>query len=154
VEKGYLAAKDRPRWLAIGLASPSLVLMVFFKVSEVLGWTFLRPEVAATGSSDQDRILIVVQLLSGLAGGIVALIALVGGHERSWLVGLAMVPGLLFFFSEVLIWPFTSLLIGKNADPVVTYSLSVLISVLIVAVTAFWIGKGELREVVIIPEGR
>jgi hypothetical protein len=79
--------KTRRGWWAIGLAGPSLVLTVFFQLSEVFGWTFLRPEVVAeTGSSDQNPILLLAWLLSALVGGIWAFGALVYKDERSWLV--------------------------------------------------------------------
>jgi hypothetical protein len=108
--------------LAIGLAVP--VLTVFFKVSEVLGWTFLRSEVAVeTGSSDQYPILMLVSVWCGLGGEVVALIAV--ARERSWLVWVATVPGLLFF--SFVIWALGSMSIGHDANPWVTFSISVLL---------------------------
>jgi len=37
-------------------------------------------------------------LLTGLAAGITGLIAIIRHHERSWLVGLAILPGLWVLF--------------------------------------------------------
>lgn len=126
--------ETRLGWWAVGLAGPSLILTVFFKVSEVLGWTFLRPDVAATGSSDQYPLLIIAWMLSGLTGGVVGLISAARRRERSWLVWVAMVPGLIFF--SYFVWAVTSMSIGRDADPVVTFPFSVLILVVI----AFLIG--------------
>ena len=120
-------------WLAIGLASPSLALIVFLALSEFLGWTFTwlnmdRPDANLIGG-----IVVLVSLMMGLLGGMVAGVALAGGHERSWLVWVALVP-LLVFFSAI--W------LGK----VVTFALAVLILVLMVAGIAFWISRVNSRE--------
>jgi len=72
-------------WWAVGLAIASILLM--------FGWMFLP---GGAGLS----------FLCGLAGGIVALIAIIRQHERSWAVWLALLPMLnvfVFFLGEFLI---------------------------------------------------
>jgi hypothetical protein len=63
-------------WWSVGLAAANIVL--------VLAWSIL-PGGALLG------------FLCGLAGGIVALIAVVRHHERSWLVFLSILPMLNVF---------------------------------------------------------
>jgi hypothetical protein len=85
--------KTTDGWWAVGLAAPALALTVYFPLSEVFGWTFLRPEVAETGSSDQYGILILAWILSAVLGGVFGLIAVLRSQEeRSLLVRIAMVP--------------------------------------------------------------
>lgn len=66
---------ERPRtklgWWAVGLALASILLM--------FAWMFLP---GGAGLS----------FLCGLAGGIVALIAILRQHERSWMLWLALLP--------------------------------------------------------------
>ena len=72
-------------WWAVGLAGASILLM--------FAWMFLP---GGAGLS----------FLCGLAGGVVALIAIVRQHERSWMVWLALLPMLnvfVFFLGEFLI---------------------------------------------------
>jgi hypothetical protein len=72
-------------WWAVGLAAASILLM--------FGWMFLP---GGAGLS----------FLCGLAGGIVALIAIIRQRERSWVVWLALLPMLnvfVFFLGEFLI---------------------------------------------------
>ncbi|HEX5848910.1 MAG TPA: hypothetical protein VFY59_06905 [Rubrobacter sp.] len=85
--------KTTDGWIAVGLAVPALVLTVFFPLSEVFGWTFLRPGVVAeTGSSDQYPILILAWILSAVLGGVFGLISVLRSQERSIFVRIAMVP--------------------------------------------------------------
>ena len=58
-------------WWAIGLAVASFLLG--------FAWLFLP------GGA-------LISFLCGLAGGIIALIAIIRGHERSWLVWLSILP--------------------------------------------------------------
>jgi len=72
-------------WWAVGLAVAGILL--------VSAWTIL-PGGAAFG------------FLCELAGGIVALIAIIRQHERSWMVWLALLPMLnvfVFLLAEILI---------------------------------------------------
>jgi hypothetical protein len=46
----------------------------------------------------REALVGIVLLVCGLGGGIAALIALIGRHERSWLVWLALLPGLFVLF--------------------------------------------------------
>ena len=124
-------------WAAIVLGGPLSVPLVLGIVSNVL---------PGAGILDSDppgflMLLGIASVFAGLAGGFVAAIELVGDHERSWLVWLALVPMLLFY--SFLIWPLTKLL---NAGAVVTYSLSFLIWVLIVAGITFWISRVNSQE--------
>jgi hypothetical protein len=90
--------KTTDGWFAVGLAASALVLTVFFPLSEVFGWTFLRQEVAEGGSSDQYPILILAWILSAVLGGVFGLIAVLRSQEeRSLLVWFAQVPAALFF---------------------------------------------------------
>lgn len=72
-------------WWAFGLAVASILLM--------FGWMFLP---GGAGLS----------FLCGLAGGIIALVAIIRQRERSWAVWLALLPMLnvfVFFLGEFLI---------------------------------------------------
>ena len=72
-------------WWAVGLAATSVVLL--------LAWSFLP------GGA-------LLSFLCGLAGGIIALIALIRQGERSWLVFLCLLPMLnviVFILAEFLI---------------------------------------------------
>lgn len=76
-------------WWAVGLGVPSLVLIVFLDVLEILGWTFPFPE--SVGMAIWLTVILV-----GLPGGILGLIAVVN-RDRSLLVWVAQVPALLVF---------------------------------------------------------
>ena len=66
--------KTRLGWWSVGLAATFVVLLIFgYNVLPLYG---------------------IVLLFSGLCNGVVSLIALLGRHERSVLVWLAMLPGL------------------------------------------------------------
>ena len=82
--------QTRLGWWAIGLASVSVVILIhkltagFFEfraleklLEELIGW------------------VLSAWVLSGLAGGVVGLIAVLRRHERSWLVWVAMVMAVL-----------------------------------------------------------
>jgi len=73
--------QTRLGWWAVGLSGISLVLMPF---------------------TADAPILIITTIVSGLFGGVVALGAMVGTRERSWLVWLALVPVLIFLSVFVL----------------------------------------------------
>ena len=128
-------------WWAVGLAGPALVLGVFFQLSVIFDWTFLRPEVVAqTGSADQYPLLMLAWALSAVAGGVVGLIAL--ARDRSALVWVAQAPGLIVF--AYLIWAVSSMLMGKDANLWITLPSCVLVW----AVSAFLIcmrKSGESR---------
>ena len=74
--KFWARPTTRLGWWAIGLAVASFVLM--------LAWSILP---GGAGLS----------FLCGLASGIIALIAIVRQHERSWLVFLSVLPMLIVF---------------------------------------------------------
>ncbi len=72
-------------WWAVGLAAASIVL--------ILAWSIL-PGGAILG------------FICGLVGGVLALIAVIRQHERSWLVFLSILPlfwVLFFILGEILI---------------------------------------------------
>lgn len=72
-------------WWAVGLAASSFVLQLAWSILPGGAW---------------------LSFICGLAGGIVALIALIRQHERSWLVYLCILPMLgvfVFFLGEFLI---------------------------------------------------
>ena len=76
-------------WYSVGLAAAFVVLFVvnaavLLPAPGVLPW--------------REAFVGIALLLSGIGGGIAALIALVRCHERSALVWLAMLPGLFVLF--------------------------------------------------------
>ena len=80
----------RQGWLAVGVASPSLLITAFYIVPGLL---------SGVGLPDPHGILAKafgsVWVFSTLVGGGAAWGAVRGEHERSWLVVLSMVHGLL-----------------------------------------------------------
>jgi hypothetical protein len=80
-----------PGWWAVGLAAVYLVMLlinsaVLMRISEDMPWrTTVLPFYG------------IFMILSGLAAGVIGLIALLRNHERSWLVWMAIVPGLSAF---------------------------------------------------------
>lgn len=88
-------------WWAVGLA---LGYLAFYIVDMIIIATrFSLP-------ASQNVIMInfgLLMLLLGLAAGILALIAILRRHERSWMVWLSLLPGLAVIF----------LLIGEFAIP-------------------------------------
>ena len=119
-------------WWAIGLTAGSALLLIF--------GAFL----VGLGASPWVGSLFVAGLLGGVAGTVVALIALVGSHERSALVWLSMVAGLpalpplgfiaLALGDQVGLHPFFTL-------PAMVVLITVLISVLIV-----WLQRHKSEE--------
>ena len=76
-------------WYSVGLAAMFVVLFminaaVFLPAPGVVPW--------------REAFVGFVLLLCAIGGGIAALIALIRGHERSWLVWLALLPGLFVLF--------------------------------------------------------
>ena len=76
-------------WWSVGLATAFVVLLiinasVLLPALEVVAW--------------REALVGIVLLSCGLGGGAVALIALIRGHERSWLVWLAVLPGVFVLF--------------------------------------------------------
>ena len=76
-------------WYSVGLAAAFVVLFmvnatVFLPAPGVVAW--------------REALVGIVLLLSGIGGGIAALIALVRRHEHSALVWLALLPGLFVMF--------------------------------------------------------
>jgi hypothetical protein len=63
-------------WWAVGLAAASIVLLFVWSILPGGAW---------------------LSFLCGLAGGIIALIAIIRQHERSWLVFLSVLPMLNVF---------------------------------------------------------
>ena len=61
---------------AVGLAAASIPLMLMWSILPGGAW---------------------LSFLCGLAGGVIALIAIIRGHERSWLVWLSVLPMLNVF---------------------------------------------------------
>ena len=124
-------------WTAVVLGVPLSVPIVLGSISNIL---------PGAGILDSDppgflMLLMATSLFAGLFGGLVAATALVGGHERSWLVWAALVPMLLVFSGAIS--PLVALL---HAGSVATGILAFLIWVLIVAGIAFWIGRADSRE--------
>ena len=87
-------------WWSVGLAVAFVILMtinsaVFMRLPEDITW---RVTVLPFYG--------IFMLLCGLAAGIVGLIAVIRRHERSWLVWLAILPGLfalVFMLGEFLV---------------------------------------------------
>jgi hypothetical protein len=98
--------QTRLGWWAIGLAATFVVLLIF----GVVVFEILLVDVLGMDQQTQWEGVVlpfysITALLSGLCGGVVGLIALLRQHERSWLVWLALVPGLaalVFFIGEFL----------------------------------------------------
>jgi hypothetical protein len=83
-------------WFSVGLAAAFVVLFmvnatVFLPAPGVVAW--------------REALVGIVLLLSGIGGGIAALIALIRRHEHSALVRLVLLPGLfvLFMIGEFLV---------------------------------------------------
>lgn len=79
-------------WWSVALAAAYEILMIinsaiFMRLPEDVTW---RVTVLPFYG--------IFMLLCGLAAGIVGLIAVIRQHERSWLVWLAMLPGLMVLF--------------------------------------------------------
>ena len=76
-------------WYSVGLAAAFVVLFmvnaaVLLPAAGVLAW--------------REAFVGTALLLCGMGGGVGALVALIRGHDRSWLVWLAMVPGLFVIY--------------------------------------------------------
>ena len=76
-------------WYSVGLAATFVLLFivnaaVFLPAPGVLPW--------------REAFVGIALLLCGLGGGVAALVALIRGHDHSWLVWLAMLPGLFVIF--------------------------------------------------------
>ena len=90
----------RPGWWAVGLAITFIVMSivnstVFMRLSEDVPW---RQTILPYYG--------IFMMLCGLATFVVALIAILRNHERSWLVWLTLLPGasaLLFILGEFLV---------------------------------------------------
>lgn len=76
-------------WWAMGLAIGWVVLNL--GISAIIN---IRSRMPATDGSPFAMNFGFLMLLVGLASGIVALIAILRKHERSWLVWAALLPGL------------------------------------------------------------
>jgi hypothetical protein len=83
-------------WWSVGLSSSFVILFI-------LNAAVLLP--AAGVVPWREAMVGIVVLLCGIGGGVAALIALIRGHDRSWLVWLAMLPALfvLFMIGEFLV---------------------------------------------------
>lgn len=113
--------QTRLGWWAIGLAAPALLQPVFFRVFDLLGWQFHRPPIAwEYGTSDEYPLVGFTWLLFAVASGAVSMIAV--ARDRSALVWLAMVPGLMFF--AYFVWAISSMTIQQDANPWVTAPLA------------------------------
>ena len=93
---GFSLPSTRLGWYSVGLAATFVVLFminaaVFLPAPGVVAW--------------REAFVGIVLLLCGIGGGIAAPIALIRRHERSWLVWLALLPGLfvLFMIGEFLV---------------------------------------------------
>jgi hypothetical protein len=82
----------KPGWWAIGLAGLFIVLFIFN--SAVL----MQPADPFHISQPVRIAYGFVMLLSGLASGVIGLVAVIRAHERSWLVWLTILPGLMMLF--------------------------------------------------------
>jgi uncharacterized membrane protein (DUF485 family) len=76
-------------WWAVGLAIAYLVL--YIAVTAIVA---IRSNLPASASSTGIN-LGIPMLLIGLAAGVVALVAILAKHERSWAVWLSLLPGIL-----------------------------------------------------------
>jgi hypothetical protein len=93
---GLSQPSTRLGWWSVGLASAFVVLFII-NASVLLP----APGVVAWREASVGIVL----LVCGLGGGAVALIALIRRRERSWVVWLALLPGLfvLFMIGEFLV---------------------------------------------------
>lgn len=104
-------------WWAVGLASPALAITVYSLVNQLLG-----------GPEEQPLLLILAWLVSALVGGVAGLIAV--ERDRSLLVWVAQVPGLLIF--AFFVWAAISMSGGGRGwygepDVRVTFPIAVLL---------------------------
>jgi hypothetical protein len=79
-------------WYSVGLAAAFVVLFivnaaVLLPAPGVLPW--------------REAFVGIALLLCGMGGGVAALVALTRGHDRSWLVWLALLPALFVLFMIV-----------------------------------------------------
>jgi hypothetical protein len=120
-------------WWAVGLASPALILTAYFIVTY---WA---------GGHEYSLELLLVWPLSAVAGAVAGLIALV--RDRSWLVWVAQVNGVLLF--AYFIWGYSSWLLRHDthdSNPWVAFAIAVLIWA-VSAGTAVFIGRKESGKV-------
>ena len=100
--------QTRQGWLAVGLASPSLLIMAFSVVPTLLwgGGLLDMNQAGILGTV----VFPIIWVFSGLVGGAAAWGAVRGEHERSLLVVVSMVPGLLLVASVLLAGIFVGLM--------------------------------------------
>ena len=79
-------------WWSVGLAATFVVLWI------INSTVFMPSTVEVPWRTVVLPFYGIFMMLCGLAAGIVGLIAVVRGHERSWLVWLTMLPGLFVAF--------------------------------------------------------
>jgi hypothetical protein len=87
-------------WWAVGLA------IAFVVMSFINSAVFMRLSVDVPWRQTILPFYGIFMMLCGLAAGVVGLIAIIGRHERSWLVWLTILPGvsaLLFIMGEFLV---------------------------------------------------
>lgn len=78
-------------WWSVGLAATFVLLFI----NNVTLFGFMPSPVEGSWRQSLLPIYAIFMLVCGLAAGIAGLVALVSRHERSWLVWLALLPGLL-----------------------------------------------------------
>ena len=76
----------------------SVWLGVTFVVLFIINAVMFMPSTAALWQQSVLPVYGIVMLLCGLAAGIIGLLALTRQNERSWLVGLTLLPGAMFIF--------------------------------------------------------
>jgi len=85
----------RPGWWAVGLAAAFVVMFM-------INSTVFMPAYQGAANVWWRQTLLpfygIFMMLCGLAAGVVALIALIRKHERSWLVWLTILPGAFMLF--------------------------------------------------------
>ena len=75
-------------WWAVGLGGVYVLLFILTAIVSLVASRLPEPRNVMPSSG-------MLMLLLGLASGVVALAAILRNHERSWLVWLALLPGIL-----------------------------------------------------------
>ena len=131
-------------WVAVGLASPALVLMAFTNVLAIPNTD--NPQLSILGVSGSwgegvvTGLVFSTWLFSALLGGLVGFIAV--AHDRSLLLLVAQVPGLLIF--TFFVWIAVTIQAGGEVDTWVQYPIAVFLWA--IANLALMWSNGNLSE--------
>ena len=118
-------AHTPPLWREVPLAATHALRVVGGRIWQPPLWySRSTPLVnqALGGNENQPGLILLTWLLSAVAGGVAGLIAL--ARDRSWLIWVAQVPGVLFF--AFVIWGMSSISLGHDANPWITVPIAIL----------------------------